>query len=103
MLRLLSIEFSSDGPFAKEAAAAYAELAADIAAEDDLIWKVWTEDPETSVAGGIYLFADEGSADRYLDKHTRRLGSFGITDVRISNLGVNEELSRTTFAALHRD
>lgn len=30
-------------------------------------------------------------------------GPFGITDARISNLGVNEELSRTTFAALQRD
>lgn len=103
MPRLVSIEFSSDGPFGEEAAAAYAELAADIAEEDGLIWKVWTEDPETSVAGGAYLFADEGSAARYIAKHTARLGSFGISDARISNLAVNEQLSRTTFAALTRD
>ena len=103
MPRLVSIEFSSDGPFSAEAASAYAELAADIATEDGLIWKVWTEDPTTSVAGGAYLFADEASADRYVDKHTRRLGSFGITDARISNLAVNEQLSTTTFATLTRD
>lgn len=103
MPRLVSIEFSSEGPFGQEAAAAYAELAADIAAEDGLIWKVWTEDPQTSTAGGAYLFADEESARRYIDKHTQRLGSFGISDARISNLGVNEQLSRTTFAALQRD
>jgi hypothetical protein len=103
MPHLVSIEFSSDGPFGADAAAAYAELAADIAAEDGLIWKVWTEDPQTSTAGGAYLFADAESAERYIDKHTRRLGSFGITDARISNLGVNEELSTTTFATLQRD
>ena len=103
MPRLVSIEFSCDGPFGAEAAAAYAELAADIAAEDGLIWKGWTEDPRTSVAGGAYLFADEESAERDIHKHTRRLGTFGITDARISNLGVNEQLSATTFAVLQRD
>lgn len=103
MPRLVSIEFTSDGPFGQEAAAAYAELADDIAAESGLIWKVWTEDPETKVAGGIYLFADREAAQRYVEKHTQRLGSFGITDARISSLDVNEALSRTTFASLTRD
>lgn len=103
MPRLVSIEFSSDGPFGQEAATAYAELAADIAAEDGLIWKVWTEDPETSVAGGVYLFADEGSASRYITKHSQRLGSFGISDARITSLDVNEQLSRTTRAVLAQE
>lgn len=103
MPRLVSIEFSSDGPFGAEAATAYAELAADIAAEDGLIWKVWTEDPQSSTAGGAYLFVDEDSANRYIEKHTQRLGSFGITDARISSLGVNEQLSSATFATLQRD
>lgn len=103
MPRLVSIEFSCDGPFGAEAAAAYAEPAEDIAAEDGLIWKVWSEDPRTSVAGGGYLFADGEFAERYIHKHTQRLGTFGITDARISNLGVNEQLSATTFAVLQRD
>lgn len=103
MPRLVNIEFSSDGPFGEDATAAYADLAADIAAEDGLIWKVWTEDPERSIAGGVYLFTDQKSANRYIDKHTRRLGSFGITDAKITILAVNESLSRTTHAALSRD
>lgn len=78
-------------------------LADDIAADEGLIRKVWTKDPQTSVAGGAYLFADEESAERYIHKHTQRLGSFGITDARISNPGVNEQLSATTFAVLQRD
>lgn len=100
MLRLVSFEFPSTGPFDDEAASAYAELAADITAEDGLIWKVWTEDSDSAVAGGVYLFTDEDSANRYIDKHTRRLKSLGVEDARISNLAVNEELSRTTRAPL---
>ncbi|PMC74510.1 hypothetical protein CJ197_12985 [Brachybacterium sp. UMB0905] len=68
-------------------------MADDIAAEDGLIWKVWTEGPRASVVGGAYLFADEESVELYIHKHTRRLGTLGITDARISNLGVNEQLA----------
>jgi hypothetical protein len=102
MPRLVSFEFPSTGPFGQEAAEAYAELAADIATEDGLIWKVWTEDPATSIAGGVYLFVDEGAAAGYIDKHTRRLESFGITDIRAVSLDVNEPLSRVTHASLSR-
>lgn len=102
MPRLVYVTFSSEGPFGAEAAEAYAELAEDIAAEDGLIWKVWTEDPQTHVAGGVYLFADEGSASRYIDKHTRRLGSFGVTDAEFTVLEVNEALSRMDHAVLER-
>jgi Putative mono-oxygenase ydhR len=100
MLHLVYIEFFSDGPFGEEAATAYAELAADIAAQDGLLWKVWTEDPAASTAGGVYLFTDEDSANAYVDKHTRRLGSFGISDAKIRTFSVNESLSRTTRATL---
>lgn len=102
MPRIVSFEFSSDGPFGAEAAAAYAELADDIAGEDGLIWKVWTEDPGQSTAGGAYLFADEESAERYIAEHTARLGSFGITEARVSNLAVNEQITATTFGPLTR-
>ncbi|MEW1977239.1 YdhR family protein [Kocuria palustris] len=84
------------------AAEASAELAEDIAAEDGLIWKVWTEDPQAFVAGGVYLFADEHSATRYIDKHTQRLGSFGVTDAEFTVLKVNGALSRTDHAVLER-
>lgn len=100
MPRLVYVEFSSTGPFSEEAATAYAELADDIATQDGLIWKVWTENAEESVAGGVYLFTDEESADAYIEKHTRRLSSFGITDAKFRSLDVNEPLSRTTRAHL---
>lgn len=100
MAYLLYIEFPSEGPFGSEAATAYADLAADIAAEDSLIWKLWTENAETATAGGVYLFTAEASADRYLAKHTKRLAGFGITEVTAKGFDVNLELSTTTRAYL---
>lgn len=102
MTTLLYVEFSSDGPFGTDAATAYADLAADIAAQEGLIWKVWTESPEDRKAGGAYLFADEESATRYVKKHTARLGSFGITDATMKMFQVNRELSETTRAVLDK-
>ncbi|MFK5636173.1 MULTISPECIES: monooxygenase [unclassified Ornithinimicrobium] len=102
MNTLLYFEFPSDGPYGQEAAVAYADLAADISVEDGLIWKVWTEQPETSTAGGVYLFEDPESAARYVEKHTARLAGFGITDITAKEFAVNEPLSETTRAALRR-
>ena len=102
MTTLLYFEFPSDGPYGQEAAAAYADLAADISVEDGLVWKVWTEQPETSTAGGVYLFEDAGSAARYVEKHTARLAGFGITGITAKEFTVNEALSDTTRAVLRR-
>lgn len=54
------------------------------------------------MAGGVYLFADEQSAERYIDKHTHRLDSFGITDAEFTVLEVNEALSRMDHAVRER-
>lgn len=102
MTQLLVFEFPSTGPFGAEAATAYADLAADIAGEKGLIWKVWTEAPERGVAGGIYLFADAESAAAYVDKHTTRLAGYGITGITATAYQVNEPLSLTDHAVLQR-
>ncbi len=99
-MRLLYFEFPSDGPYGDDAAGAYADLAADIAAEPGLLWKVWTEDPATATAGGVYLFIDEESATRYVEKHTRRLAGFGITGITAKAFTVNRPLSEVTHADL---
>lgn len=77
-------------------------LAADISAEGGLLWKVWTEQPEASTAGGVYLFEDAESAARYVEKHRARLAGFGITDITAKEFVVNEALSVTTRAVLRR-
>ncbi|ALP49133.1 monooxygenase [Corynebacterium glutamicum] len=102
MTTLLVFEFPSTGPFGAEAEAAYTELATDIAGQDGLIWKVWTEDSQRDVAGGVYLFADEASAQAYVKKHTARLAGFGITDITATSYAVNEGLSRIDHAMLER-
>lgn len=102
MAQLLVFEFPSTGPFGTAAEEAYADLAADIASEKGLIWKVWTEAPERNVAGGVYLFADADSANAYVEKHTERLAGFGITDITATSYQVNEQLSLTDHAVLGR-
>lgn len=96
MATLLVFEFPSSGPFGAEAAVAYAELADSIASESGLRWKVWTEDPERSVAGGVYLFESRADAERYTAFHTERLASFGITGVDARSFDVNDALSIMT-------
>lgn len=51
-----------EAPFGEEMSGAFKGLAEDIATEDGLLWKIWTENAETREAGGIYLFADEANA-----------------------------------------
>lgn len=94
--KLLQIDFPTDGPFGAQMSAAFSELAQSIAAEPGLIWKIWTENAETKVAGGVYLFADLPSLERYLVMHTARLQSFGVANIRSQIFDVNEPLSRLT-------
>ncbi|WP_432559609.1 monooxygenase [Granulicoccus sp. GXG6511] len=100
MATLVQFDFPANGPWGAEMSAAYAPLADDIAAEPGLRWKIWTENAETQTAGGIYLFDDAESAKAYAEKHTARLQSFGITDIRALFFDVNEALSGTTRGPL---
>ncbi|UOO89418.1 monooxygenase [Vitreoscilla massiliensis] len=90
---VLQIDFPSSGPFGAEMTAAFSALAQDIAQEPGLIWKIWTENAAENSAGGIYLFADEATALAYLHKHTARLESFGLSNIRSKVFQANLELS----------
>lgn len=98
MAILVVFEFPSEGPWGQEMAESYQELAGDIAAENGLVWKVWTEAPERGVAGGVYLFGAERAARAYIAKHAARLRAWGIPDIDVREFGVNRELSRLTGA-----
>jgi hypothetical protein len=93
MARLLQIDFPMDGPWGEEMAGAFRDLAETIAATPGLRWKIWTESQADGRAGGIYLFEDDASAQRYLEEHTARLRGFGIEDVRAVTFDVNEPLT----------
>ena len=96
MKYILQVDFPHDGIFGEAMSEAFEDLAKDIAEEEGLIWKIWTESQANQEAGGIYLFDNEDNAQRYLKKHTDRLNSFGYTDIRAKIFTVNETLSRLT-------
>lgn len=99
-MKLLQIDFPTNGPFGEEMSAAYKELAQDIATEKGLLWKIWTENEKNREAGGIYLFSDEENANRYLQKHTQRLEGFGVKDIKAKIFDVNGPLSLIDKAPL---
>ena len=93
MKYVLQVDFKMDGPFGEEMSKGFADLAKSINDESGVIWKIWTEDQAAKEAGGIYLFKSKEDAERYLEMHTARLTSFGITDIRGKIFEVNEALS----------
>ncbi len=94
MAYILQVDFPHDGIFGKEFSEAFTDLAKDIASEDGLLWKIWTENKNEKTAGGIYYFKDLENAKRYLEKHTKRLKSFGYKDIRAKIFEANKELSK---------
>lgn len=76
--------------------AAAMPLADSITREPGFISKIWTENPRTGEAGGIYLFEDEGSALAYATMHEQRVLAMGASAVQYKVFDVNEPLSRVT-------
>lgn len=97
---LLQVDFPYPGPWGDAMTAAMHDLAASIANEPGLIWKIWTENPTAGEAGGIYLFEDLPSAQAYLAMHTQRLQDFGVPSVNGKIFQVNQALSQMDRAPL---
>ncbi len=91
---LVQVDFPHQGPWGAEMAAVFEGLAQSIAAEPGFLFKYWTEDQASGLAGGVYAFATRAEAEAYLTMHTARLNGFGITGIRGLVLDVNEPLSR---------
>lgn len=96
MTYLLQVDFKMNGPFGNEMADAFSDLAKSINEEDGFIWKIWTESSETNEAGGIYTFETKETAEKYLDMHSKRLASFGITDINSKIFAINSKLTEIT-------
>lgn len=105
MKTALIFHFPFHGPWKGEMTRALTSLAADIASEPGLIFKLWLEDQENGRAGGIYLFDDAAAAARYRVKHEARLAASRHEGVEVLCYPVNEALSALTGAefraALH--
>ncbi|MBN2653691.1 MAG: monooxygenase [Nitrospirae bacterium] len=93
-MKLVQMDFRYTGPFGQEMAEAMQELAESISKEPGFLWKIWTENKENQEAGGIYMFADEESAKKYVAMHTARLKQFGIEQVNAKYFDVNVPLSK---------
>lgn len=96
----LHVDFAFAGPWGATLAEACRELAADIAAEPGLRWKLWGEDTARGRASGEYLFDSREHAQRYLDKHRPRLAALGVTAVDARMFDINAPLSLATRAPL---
>ncbi|MGD8190735.1 monooxygenase [Brevibacillus ginsengisoli] len=94
--KLLQIHFPMNGPWGEEMSAQFQDLAEMISHTEGLLWKIWTENEQTQEAGGIYLFSDLASLEKYLAEHTARLQSFGITELHVKIFDVNEPLTKIT-------
>lgn len=81
---------------------AVAPLAETIADTAGLQWKIWLLNEAEGSAGGVYLFADEDSAQTYLDSPLiAQVKSAPIlSDFRVSQSGVVDNLSAITYGPL---
>ncbi len=96
MTVLVQIDFHYAGPYGAQMSANFRELAESIANEPGLLWKIWTENEACQEAGGVYLFADDASAQAYLDKHEPRLVSAGVTRLNVKKFQINTPLTHIT-------
>lgn len=99
-LTLVQFDFPFPGPWGQAMTGALGDLAQDIAAESDLVWKIWTENATEGRAGGIYVFRNAHAAAAYREKHAARLAAFGITGIVARSFDVNADLSAITRAPL---
>ncbi|MCE4049261.1 MULTISPECIES: monooxygenase [Bacillaceae] len=96
MAYILQIDFNMNGPFGDEMAEAFSELAESINKEEGFLWKIWTENEESREAGGIYCFQTKETAQSYLEMHSKRLDSFGITNINTKIFSINTKLTAIT-------
>ncbi|MEQ4924566.1 monooxygenase [Proteus hauseri] len=90
---ILQVDFPYQGPWGEEMTQAMDALSTSINQEPGFIWKIWTENKKAQKAGGVYLFTSASDAQSYLEKHSARLKSFGIPEVRGEIFAINQALS----------
>lgn len=67
-----------------------------------LKWKIWLDAPEDNRTGGIYLFADQASADAYangplMDRHRKNPA---LKNLQVRKFNTRDEMSRITRAPI---
>jgi hypothetical protein len=98
-LTVLIFDFPNSA-FGPDRTEALKPLAEDIAGQRGLLWKIWTEEPGTGRAGGVYLFESRAAAEAYHAMHAARLAARGVTGIEATYRGVNALLSRIDRAPI---
>jgi len=94
---IVQFDFPFFGPWGEELAQIAQPVAEYIAQAYGLIWKIWTENPQTQRVGGIYLFTDNASAQHFAENHQIILHKMGITqDIVCRISSINQQLSQLT-------
>ncbi|MDO5045171.1 monooxygenase, partial [Campylobacter sp.] len=75
---VLQVVFDYNGGYGEEMYNQCLELAQSIAKESGFIWKIWTENKDKNIAGGIYAFKSAKEAESYVKMHAKRLEDFGV-------------------------
>ncbi|WP_397539717.1 monooxygenase [Rummeliibacillus pycnus] len=101
MAYILQVDFKMNGPFREQMATEFEGLAHSINDEDGTVWKIWTENSDTKEAGGIYLFDTKNNAEKYLEMHSNRLASFGITQIRGKIFEINKTLTNINHGPIY--
>ncbi|MCI6989446.1 MAG: monooxygenase [Campylobacter sp.] len=96
---ILQVDFNYDGGFGDEMAKELESLAHSITKEKGFLWKIWTENEDEKIAGGIYAFNNTDNAKAYAKMHEERLLKFPIiSNFRAKVFDINETLSEITNA-----
>lgn len=97
MTVLLQVDFSMPAEMLGDNLSKSAvSLAESINNELGFISKIWTENLQTEEAGGIYLFTDRESAERYWEMHQKRIASFGVKSANCKIFDINLPLTKIT-------
>ncbi len=99
--QILQINFNFSGS-ANDLGKEFAPFAEPIARVPGLLWKVWLMDEARKESGGIYLFEDPASAQRYLEgeiisavkQHPK------LSNISAKTFGIIEPFSRVTRAPI---
>ncbi|MGO4958091.1 monooxygenase [Luteococcus sp. Sow4_B9] len=100
MPTLVQMNFPHEGPWGSEMSEAFRSLAETINSEPGFLWKVWIENEDAELSGGIYLFEDQASAHAYVAMHRERMAGFGVSQMDVRYFDVNEPLSTLNRASL---
>ena len=91
---ILQIHFDYTGGYGEQMLHEARELAESINNEPGFMWKIWTENQEKGIAGGIYAFDNREHAECYAHMHMKRLTEYGMaSNFKYEIMDVNEQLS----------